>query len=135
MKREPVWLTRLMVDAMHQDQLLEHGGLPGVRDENALDSALARPRNRWAYQPKSDLAAPAAACGYGLATSHPFNDGNKRIAFAAMYTFLALNGWEIEAEEPEVVAQMLDLARAKLSEEGLAAWLREHFAALDQASP
>lgn len=126
MRRKPVWLTRLMVTAMHQDQLLEHGGLPGIRDENALESALARPRNRRAYTGQDDLAALAAGYGYGLATSHPFNDGNKRAAFVAMYTFLGLNGWEIEALEQEVVLLMTDLAAGRLSEAELARWLRGH---------
>jgi death-on-curing protein len=126
MRREPVWLTRLMVDAVHQDQLLEHGGLPGIRDQNGLEAALARPRNRRAYEPESDLEALAAGYGYGLATGHPFNDGNKRTAFLAIYTFLGLNGREIEAPEQEVVLLMTDLAAGRLSEAELARWLRGH---------
>lgn len=123
---EPVWLTRRDCDAIHFDQLRQHGGISGLRDENALESALARPRNRWAYQPDSDLAALAAAYGYGLATNHGYNDGNKRVAFMAMYVFLGLNGWEIEAPEPEVVETILALADRRLDEEQLTAWLREH---------
>ena len=124
MADEPLWLTRVAVEAMHHDQLQEHGGLPGLRDENALESALARPRQRWAYEPASDLAALAAAYGYGLTTNHSFNDGNKRIAFLAMVVFLGINGVELDALEEEVVAVMLDLASGKLGEEGLAAWVR-----------
>ncbi|NIP87774.1 MAG: type II toxin-antitoxin system death-on-curing family toxin, partial [Gammaproteobacteria bacterium] len=80
-------MRRRDCDAIHRDQLRQHGGVPGVRDENALESALARPRNKWAYDPDADLAALAAAYGYGLATNHGYNDGNKRIAFMAMYVF------------------------------------------------
>lgn len=118
---EPHWLSRRLVDAMHLDQLRQHGGSAGIREENLLESALARPRNRWAYDSSTDLAA---AYGYGLATSHPYVDGNKRAAFMAMYVFLGLNRCELEAPEPEVVEVMLDLAAGRLSEEGLARWLR-----------
>lgn len=124
--REPVWLQRRDSDAIHFDQLRQHGGAPGVRDENALESALARPRNRLAYQPDCDLAALAAAYGYGLATNHGYNDGNKRVAFMAMYVFLGLNGWELDAPEPEVVQVILALAAGRLNEERLAEWLRDH---------
>lgn len=123
---EPVWLRRRDTDAIHFDQLRQHGGSPGVRDENALESALARPRNRWSYQPDSDLAALAAAYGYGLAANHGYQDGNKRVAFMAMYVFLGLNGWEIDAPESEVVQLMLALAGGRLGEAQLAAWLRDH---------
>lgn len=123
---EPLWLDRLVVEAIHFDQIRLHGGLPGVRDENALESALARPRNRAAYGSGFDLAALAAAYGFGLATSHPFSDGNKRVAFLAMYVFLDLNGLEIEAQEPEVVELMVALAAGRTSEAELAGWLRRH---------
>ena len=124
--RSPVWLDRLVVEAMHFDQLRLHGGLPGLRDENALESALARPRNREVYDETSDLTALAAAYGYGLVTSHPFADGNKRVGFLAMYVFLGLNGLEIEAGEHDVVDLMVALAGGQCSEDELAAWLRAH---------
>lgn len=122
----PIWLDRLIVEAIHFDQLRLHGGLPGLRDENALESALARPRNRSVYDSSSDLAALAAAHGYGLVTSHPFVDGNKRVGFLAMYVFLGLNGKEIEADEPEVVELMVAIADGRRSERDIAAWLRGH---------
>jgi death-on-curing protein len=122
----PIWLDRLIVEAIHFDQLRLHGGLPGIRDENALESALARPRNRSVYDSSSDLAALAAAYGYGLVTSHPFVDGNKRVGFLAMYVFLGLNGKEIEADEPEVVELMIAIADGRRSERDIAAWLRRH---------
>lgn len=123
---EPVWVNRLVLDAVHLDQLREHGGLQGIRDENALESALARARNKWAYESITDPAVLAAAYGYGLATNHPYRDGNKRIAFLAMMIFLGLNGWDLEAPEAEVVSAMLTVAAGRLSESQLAEWLRKH---------
>jgi death-on-curing protein len=117
-----------MVEAIHFDQIRLHGGLPGVRDDNLLESALARPQNRSVYDSGSDLAALAAAYGYGLVTSHPFVDGNKRVGFLAMYVFLGLNGLEVEAEEPEVVDLMVGIADGRYSEKELAVWLRQHAA-------
>ena len=126
--REPRWVPRLVLDAVHLDQLREHGGLPGLRDENALQSALARPRQKWAYDPDSDFAQLAAAYGFGIASSHPYHDGNKRAAFLAMAIFLGLNGYEIEAQEPEVVTVMVALAAGRLTETELAEWLRARIA-------
>ena len=120
----PRWVGRLVVEAVHIDQIREHGGLPGLRDEGALESALARPRQRLVHEPSADLAELAAACGFGLARSHPFVDGNKRIAFLAMAVFLGLNGKAIQCPEAEVVTAILALAAGKLSEDELADWLR-----------
>lgn len=121
----PRWLPRLAIEAIHLDQLREHGGLPGVRDVGALESALERPRNKWAYQPDVDLPLLAASYAFGLARSHPFNDGNKRTAFLAAAVFLDLNGLELQASEVEVVEVILALAAGDIGEEQLAAWLRE----------
>lgn len=126
---EPVWVPRVVLDSIHLDQLREHGGLQGIRDENALESALARARNKWAYESTEDPALLAAAYGFGLATSHPYRDGNKRIAFLAMLVFLGLNGWDVEASEDEVVATMLAVADRRCTEEQLADWLRAHLVA------
>lgn len=123
---EPIWLDRLILEAIHFDQIRLHGGLPGVRDENTLESALARPRNRSVYDEASDLAALAAAYGFGLTSSHPFNDGNKRVGFLAMYVFLGLNGVEIVAEEAEVVDLMVTIADGSRSEDEVVGWLRDH---------
>ena len=123
---EPVWVERLVVDAMHLDQIREHGGLAGLRDENALEAALARPRQKWSYEPDTDLPTLAAAYGFGLARSHPFRDGNKRVAFLVMAVFLELNGWSFSAEEAEVVKAMVALAHGSLPEKDLAEWLRGH---------
>jgi death on curing protein len=128
--REPRWVPRLVLDAIHLDQLREHGGLPGVRDEAALESALARPRQKWAYEAAADLVLLAAAYGFGLARNHPYRDGNKRVAFLAMATFLGLNGFDIEAPEPEVVTVMVGVAAGHLTEHQLAEWLRSHLVPL-----
>jgi len=122
--KEPVWLDRLTVAAIHFDLLLGHGGIYGVRDEGLLESALDRARNRWLYEPESDLAALAAAYGFGLTTNHPFADGNKRVALMAMYVFLAVNGRRLVAPEAEAALVVLDVARGRLGEAELAAWLR-----------
>jgi death-on-curing protein len=124
-RAEPVWLSRLVVDAIHADQLREHGGLPGVRDENALESALARPQQKHAYDPDVDVAGLAAAHAFGLARNHPYRDGNKRIAFLALVTFLGVNGREFDAAEEDVVATIVALAAGSLTEERLAAWIRD----------
>jgi len=121
---EPNWLTHTMVEAAHSDQVREHGGLLGVRDDGLLESALARPRHRWSFEPQADLASLAASYGFGLTKNHPFMDGNKRIGFVAMNMFLLVNGYEIEAPEPEIIAVMLQLANGALNESGLVDWLR-----------
>ena len=119
-------MTRLVAEAIHFDVLRSHGGMPGVRDEGVLESALARGRQRLAHEPQSDLPELAAACGYGIARDHPFNDGNKRVAFVVMAVFLGLNGLALQAPETEVVTTMLDLAVGAISEAELAAWLRRN---------
>lgn len=124
---EPRWVSRRVVDAIHEDQLSEHGGLAGIRDEGAIESALARPRHQHAYAgEETNIAALAAAYGFGLCTNHGYRDGNKRTAFQVMYVFLGLNGHQFEAPEPQVVEVMLDVARGELDEEKLAAWIRAH---------
>jgi death-on-curing protein len=127
-RRSPLWLGRVVVDAIHADQVREHGGLAGVRDENVLESALARPQQKHAYDPDIDLAGLAAAYAFGLARNHPYRDGNKRIAFLALVTFLGLNGTEFDATDEDVVSTMLALAAGTLSETQLGRWIRKHSA-------
>ena len=114
-----------MVDAIQNDQLREHGGLPGIRDENILESALARPQQKWQYGEKSDIATLAAAYGFALVKNHPYRDGNKRVGFLAMVTSLGMNGHDLEASDAEVVTEMLALANGRVPEEELADWLRQ----------
>jgi death-on-curing protein len=125
-RQEPRWISRLVVDAIQTDMLLTHGGMPGLRDENALESALARPRQRFSYDPEADLAAFAAAYGYGLARNHAYNDGNKRVAFMVMAVFLGLNGHELAAAETDVVTTIVALASGELDEETLEDWIGRH---------
>ncbi len=125
-RREPRWLCRLVIDAVHTDQMREHGGLPGVRDESALESALARPRQRWQYAEDADREVAAAAYAFGLVRNHPYRDGNKRVGFLALVAFLEINGLDFDAPEPAVVTTMLALAGGRLSEERLAEWVRAH---------
>lgn len=122
----------MVVDAIHVDQLREHGGLPGVRDENVLESALARPRNRWHYAPETSVAELAAAYGWGLTTSHPYRDGNKRVAFLAMATFVEINGYELKATDAEVVTVMLAVADHGMGEHELADWVSSHLTTIRQ---
>ena len=119
-------MSRVVVDAIHAEQLREHGGLPGIRDETTLESALARPPQKWHYAEKTDMALLAAAYGFGLVRNHPYRDGNKRIGFLAIVTFLGVNGHDLEATDAEVVAEMSALAEGRVSEEELAAWIRRH---------
>jgi death-on-curing protein len=112
--------------SIHADQIQAHGGSLGLRDRGLFASALERPRNRFLYDPEADLPALAAAYGFGLSSNHPFVDGNKRVAFQAMYLFLGLNGFRIDAPEEDVVALILTLASGNLDEPALADWLRSH---------
>ncbi len=125
MKREPVWLSRGQILAFHEEQLREHGGLAGVRDENALEGALARPAQNFHYE-RAALPALAAAYAHGIAKNHPFNDGNKRAAFISAYVFLGLNGLELDLTEPKAVEVMLGLAAGDLSQKGLADCFRKN---------
>lgn len=125
-EREPPWLRRPWMDALHFQQLKRFGGLYGIRDEGAIESALARARNQWEYAEERDVAALAAAYGFGLTRSHGYSDGNKRVGFVAMAVFLELNGLELDAPEPEVVRMMVGVAAGEVAEPELADWLRRH---------
>ena len=123
MTAEPRWLTRSEVDTFHDAEVRRNGGLPGLRDDGAVESALARPQQKWAYG-TPDLADLAAAYGFGLAKNHGYLDGNKRIGFLALATFLDLNGQDLVATEPEAVTVMLGVASGELGEAELAVWIR-----------
>lgn len=120
-----IWVANQTATAAHAEQLAEHGGGAGVRDERLLDSAMARPRNLAAYG-NPDTAALAAAYAYGIARNHPFVDGNKRTAAVVSETFLILNGCRSTATDAEVVVAFLALAAGELSEEEMADWFRQH---------
>jgi death on curing protein len=123
--KEPRWLPKDLILAVHNRQLAEHGGGAGVRDEGLLESALARPQNLFAYG-ESDVAALAGAYAFGIAKNHPFVDGNKRTAFVACELFLATNGYDLVASDEECLAMMLSLAASEIGEAEFAAWLREN---------
>jgi len=121
-----IHLSRAAVEALHRESLAEHGGLDGLRDEGLLESALGRCVNKAIYEPESSLAALAASLAFGLAKNHAFNDGNKRIALIASFTFLELNRVRVTATEAEAYAAIYGLAAGELSESELATWFEEH---------
>jgi death-on-curing protein len=119
------WLSADIALAIHHEQLVEHGGGAGVRDEGALLSALGRPQNLAAYG-EPDGAALAAAYASAVARNHPFVDGNKRTAWVLARLFLARNGIELEFNQAEAVIHMMALASGELTEDELAEWFRKH---------
>jgi death-on-curing protein len=123
---EPIWLTRQMVVAIHDEQLAIHGGASGLRDEGMLESALDRPKNKWSYE-QAELAGLAAAYGFAIARNHPFVDGNKRTSLLALYTFLGLNGVDFDVPEAEAAAMILALAAGEVDEDGLTRWIRDNW--------
>ncbi|HEY0236358.1 MAG TPA: type II toxin-antitoxin system death-on-curing family toxin [Afipia sp.] len=123
---EPLWLTRQIIEAIHDEQLAIHGGAGGLRDEGMLESALDRPRNKWSYE-QAELAELAAAYGYGIARNHPFIDGNKRTSLLALYTFLGVNGIDFDVPEAEAATMILSLAAGEVSEDGLTRWIRDNW--------
>ncbi|GJG86800.1 death-on-curing protein [Gemmatimonadetes bacterium T265] len=122
---EPQWLTRALVDYLHDTSLALFGGLSGVNNENLVESALARPQNLFAYV-EGDLPRLAAAYAFGFAKNHGYRDGNKRTAFTSCATFLDMNGLELVVDEIAALERMLELATDAISEEGFAEWLRAH---------
>jgi death-on-curing protein len=124
---EPRWLGRLAIDEAHFRQIRDHGGAYGLRDENALESALARPRPRWEYDEAASTHELAAAYAFGLVTNHPYVDGNKRIGLVAMAAFLDLNGYELTASNAEAASMILSLAAGELSEADVSGWIEQHF--------
>ncbi|HLP91569.1 MAG TPA: type II toxin-antitoxin system death-on-curing family toxin [Nostocaceae cyanobacterium] len=124
---EIFWLDEAIVMAMHEDQLVQHGGLSGIRDRNLFLASLDRPKNLFAYgEPTPTIFDLAAAYGYGFAKNHPFVDGNKRAAFLTMATFLELNGYSLDVPEPEVVLIMQRLANSQETQETISEWLQEN---------
>jgi len=119
-----------VVEAVHLDQIRGHGGLSGLRDEDSLEAALARPKHKWAYRRKPDLAMLAAAYLFGIARHHPFRDGNKRVAFLTAMIFLELNDVRFETDEVEVVSIVEAVAAGKTTEGAVAKWMRERITEL-----
>jgi death on curing protein len=119
-----IWINQRIIMAVHDEQLAEHGGSTGLRDEGLLQSALGRPQNAAAYNDNADIYTLAAAYAYALAKNHPFIDGNKRTAAVAMELFIEINGYKLTSTNVEGVIMMLKLAGGDMSEEELITWLR-----------
>ena len=119
----PKWITAAIATAIHDEAIYEFGGLSGVRDQGLLESALDRPRNLFAYEPKSSLYELAAVLCVGIAKNHPFNDGNKRTALLATRAFLFLNGQALESSQLEEVNTLVAVAEGSVGEHDLATWL------------
>ena len=119
------WINRAVLIAVHDMQLAEHGGGAGLRDNNLLESAMAKPQNLAAYG-APDAAALAAAYGYGISRNHAFVDGNKRTGLVAAELFLGLNGWQLLVTDSDCVLTMLAVASGDITEEEFAAWIRTH---------
>jgi len=119
----PKWITVAIATAIHDEAIYEFGGLPGVRDQGLLESALDRPRNVLAYEPASSIFRLAAASCFGIAKNHAFNDGNKRTALLATRAFLFLNGHALEPRQDDEVATLVAVADGSLDAARLEAWL------------
>ena len=128
MQSEPAWIDDQLIRTIHEEQLAEHGGMVGVRDENMLASALARARNVFAYGDSADFFTLAAAYGIGLVRNHPFIDGNKRVGLIAVDLFLRLNGSRLTASNAEAVIEVLALAAGEREETAFITWVRDHAA-------
>lgn len=123
MTAEPRWVSKRALLLLHEESLAAFGGRSGLRDESLLESALARPQNLYSYHAKSTIADLAAAYGAGIARNHPFIDGNKRTAFLSIGLFLAINGFRLEADQPEAVTAMLGVASGLTDQDALSAWI------------
>ncbi|HUL35358.1 MAG TPA: type II toxin-antitoxin system death-on-curing family toxin [Candidatus Eisenbacteria bacterium] len=124
--KQPRWINRRALHYLHEASLAAHGGASGIRDEGLLESALACPRNRFLHDETADLAALAASYCFGLATNHPFVDGNERTAFQSLGILLGLNGFEMIANQVEAIVTILSLASGELTEVQLADWVRNN---------
>ena len=119
---QPIWIDLEVVLAIHDEQLAEHGGQPGVRDRGLLESALARPRTQFSYG-ETWIARLAASYALGLSRNYPFLDGNKRTSLVVAELFLELNGYTLAASDAQCVTTFLQLAAGELTEDELAEWI------------
>jgi len=120
------WVGKSALLLLHEQSLVEHGGLRGVRDEGLLESALARPQQILNYREDATLAELAAAYAVGIARNHPFNDGNKRAAFLAVGVFLDIHGYLLTAGHVKAYPVMMGVASGEIREEELAVWISAH---------
>ena len=120
----PRWISKQALLLLHTASLASFGGSAGIRDEALLDSALARPKDRFLYEPTTDMAELAACYAFGIAKNHPFVDGNKRAALHSIGVFLAINNYDLTAPQVEAIQAILGLAAGEVSEADLATWIR-----------
>jgi len=127
----PEWLEKR--DVVHFQSLLieEHGGLHGIRDEGALESTLARPKQLLHYREDASIFELAASYGHRFAKNHVFLDGNKRISLASIDIFLQINGFQLLAEEVDAVLTIRDVATGAMEESGLAEWVKKYSSRFD----
>ena len=123
MTKEPEWISKETLLLLHSESIAEFGGSMGIRDKGLLESALAKPQNRFACEQETDIAVLAASYGFGIAKNHPFVDGNKRAALSSIGLFLGLNGTRLTASQPATIKTILGLAAGNISEEKLAQWI------------
>ena len=124
--KAPVWLLSGAVVVVQEMQIARYGDSGGLRDAGLLESALARPVNKQAYDGEATVFDLAAAYAFGLARNHPFVDGNKRIAFAAMAMFLSENGYELAPDKMDALQTIMKLAAGDIEEDELARWVGEN---------
>jgi death-on-curing protein len=125
---EPRWISKEAVLVLHDRSIALHGGAPGMNSENLLDSALARPANRFHYEGETDICALAAIYLIAVASNHPFIDGNKRAAFLAAGLFLRRNGLRFTANQPDAARVVLGVAAGDREIAPLAEWIRRNSA-------
>ena len=126
MTRKPRWIDKRALLLLHEESLSTFGGASGLRDEGLLDSALARPLNKFLHDKTADLATLAAAYGFGLCRNHAFVDGNKRVGFLAIGLFLSINGKRLSANDVDSIRTTMALAAGTMNELQLAGWIRDH---------
>ena len=124
--KQPRWISASLATAIHDEAIYEFGGLAGVRELSLLESALDRPRNFLAHEPRSSIFKLAATLCIGIAKNHPFNDGNKRTALLVTRAFLYLNGQELEPAQENEVATLIAVADGSLDEALLSDWLQRN---------
>ncbi|HEX6802879.1 MAG TPA: type II toxin-antitoxin system death-on-curing family toxin [Terriglobales bacterium] len=124
--KTPHWLDPRALVLLHAEVLAEHGGLTGLRDQAAFESAMARPPNVYHYERGADIPRLAAAYAYGIIQNHSFNDGNKPLGFLAAVLFLELNRFELKCDQADAIQTFFSVAAGNLSEQNLTVWIRNN---------
>jgi len=124
--KTPRWVNPRALLLLHAEALAEHGGLTGLRDPAAFDSAMARPQHIFHYEARADLPRLAAAYAFGIIQNHPFNDGNKRAGFIAADLFLHLNGYQLQCGDADAIQMFFGLASGMIKEMEFVEWIRQN---------